>query len=357
MDTTIIHYSSHKQKKENKKINRPKLDNTNTPIHAKGQPSHADQAVFDSAKIVGSPKSSSSDLSVLNPIFVDAEKSPATTAPLVCANTDVQDKILAEIRKLRYEMNEKFDNQQASLMKFEASLCTVQKDITNLSVKFSSMYEDLEELKKAVTFLSDAHDEQKKVNTNNNNFIAKFTKDNAKLSAEVKQLDIKIQQMDQLARESNIEIQCVPEHKTENLLTIVQQLARVTGYELRENEIQSFHRIAKMNAETNRPRSIVVKLASPRVRDNLLAAVRNFNKKNEAEKLNTSHIGIGGEKKPIFVTENLTLANKKLHAATRTAAKERKYNFVWIRNGRIFVRKDVTTKPQLIQNMECVESM
>lgn len=177
------------------------------------------------------------------------------------------------------------------------------------------------------------------------------------MSTQMTEMATKLQQIDQVARDSNIEIQCVPEHKTENLLTVVKQLGKVVGNELNDNEIESFHRVAKLNEETNRPRSIVVKLVSPRIRDNLLAAVRNFNKKNESEKLNSSHIGIGGEKQPIFVTENLTLANKKLHAATRIAAKEKKYNYVWVRNGRIFVRKDVTTKPVLVKNLACIESL
>lgn len=75
-------------------------------------------------------------------------------APEVCVDTNVkvQNEILAELRKLRQEMHEKFESQQVSLAKFESTLTTVQKDINNLICKFSSMYEDLEEFKKTVTF-------------------------------------------------------------------------------------------------------------------------------------------------------------------------------------------------------------
>lgn len=346
---------------------RPKLDNTNTPVHPKGHTVQTDQA--GPVTQMGTMHSSISGLSnsqnkpslkpVLGQRLPPAEKSPpvATRAARVETEVNLQDTILTEIRKLRREMNEKFDSQQASLAKFETTLATVRKEVNDLSLRFSSMYEDFDEFKKTVSFLSDAHDEQVELNARNKNFITELLQNNATMSTQVRELETRLEQIDQLARENNVEIQCIPEHKTENLLTIVKQVGRVVGNELQDSEIQSFHRVAKLNEETNRPRSIVVKLASPRVRDNLLAAVRNFNKKNELEKLNSSHIGIGGAKQPIFVTENLTLANKKLHAATRIAAKEKKYNFVWVRNGRIFVRKDVTTKSLLVKNFKCLESL
>lgn len=334
---------------------RPKLDNTNTPVHAKGYNVQIDQPLPEpTAKL--SPKSGSSSQNT--PMFSQKRvpnDQAASASPT--EERDMQNTILAEIRKLRHEMNEKFDSQQASLVKFETTLAAVQKDVSDLTSRFSSMREELEEFKKTVYFLSDAHDEQVELNAKNTNFISEILKKNAVLSAQVKDLDAKVQQFDQMARESNIEIQCVPEHKSENLLTIVQQLGRIVGNELHDSEIQAFHRVAKLNTETNRPRSIVVKLASPRVRDNILAAVRNFNKKNESDKLNSSHLGIGGEKQAIFVTENLTLANKMLHAATRIAAREKKYNFVWVRNGRVFVRKDVTTKSQLVKSLECRDTL
>lgn len=79
---------------------------------------------------------------------------------------------------------------------------------------------------------------------------------------------------------------------------------------------------------------------SVNVRDQLLASVKNYNKSKKPEdKLNTSHIGLSCEKKPIYVIEHLSPSNKALHAAARLRAKEKKYKYVWIRNGKIFVRK------------------
>ncbi|CAH2097388.1 unnamed protein product [Euphydryas editha] len=62
--------------------------------------------------------------------------------------------------------------------------------------------------------------------------------------------------------------------------------------------------------------------------------------KNENEKLNSSHLGYAGLKSPVYVVEHLSPNNKALHAAARIKAKEMNYKYVWVRNGKIFVRKN-----------------
>ncbi|XP_028025700.1 uncharacterized protein LOC114239608, partial [Bombyx mandarina] len=107
----------------------------------------------------------------------------------------------------------------------------------------------------------------------------------------------KVAFLDQQSRSSNIEIQCVPEHKQENLMNIVQQLGRTIKCAIGENSIQHCSRMAKLNSTSPRPRSILVRFNSQRLRDEFLACTTKFNKSNQNDKLNTSHLGIGGNKK------------------------------------------------------------
>lgn len=100
------------------------------------------------------------------------------------------------------------------------------------------------------------------------------------------------------------------------------QLGRVIGYNVSEKDIAHVTRVAKADRSNPRPRAIVVQFTSPRIRDGYLAATVKFNKANPKDKLNTSHVGIGGETRPIYVTEHLSPANKSLHAAARARAKE-----------------------------------
>ena len=135
---------------------------------------------------------------------------------------------------------------------------------------------------------------------------------------------------------------------------MVRQIARVTECKLEDTDIQMCTRIAKINNKNPRPRSIVVRFNSKRSRDNFLAANIKFNKKAKSptDKLNSSQLGLGGEKKPVFVAEHLSPAQKSLHAASRVRAKELGYKFVWVRGGRIYMRKTESSEYKLIKNTE-----
>ncbi|KOB69846.1 Zinc finger DNA binding protein, partial [Operophtera brumata] len=159
------------------------------------------------------------------------------------------------------------------------------------------------------------------------------------------------------ARGNNIEVQCVPERNNENVINIVQNISDIIGCDIKDENILSCSRIAKLNPKGARPRSIVVQFNSPRVRDTFLASSIKFNKSNTSNRLNSSHIGLNGEKTPIFVVEHLSASNKALHSAARLAAREKGYKFVWVRNGRIFMRKTETSDYKIIKNLEALNNL
>ncbi|CAH2088155.1 unnamed protein product [Euphydryas editha] len=83
-----------------------------------------------------------------------------------------------------------------------------------------------------------------------------------------------------------------------------------------EIDILNCTRTAKLKRSSPRPRSIVVQLSSPRLRDELLAASIKYNKGKPLER----------DRTPVFVCEHLSPTNKVLHAAARKRAKEAGYN-------------------------------
>ncbi|CAB3251791.1 unnamed protein product [Arctia plantaginis] len=76
------------------------------------------------------------------------------------------------------------------------------------------------------------------------------------------------------------------------------------------------HTIPKMDHDSTRPRSIIIQLQSPRLRDGLLTADKKYNKLHKAEKLHSGHLGLGDPRQA---------ANRQLHAVTRVAAREDKF--------------------------------
>ncbi|CAH0400672.1 unnamed protein product [Chilo suppressalis] len=224
--------------------------------------------------------------------------------------------------------------------------------------QFSEIMSEINEFKNSLEFISEGFDSMKKELSAANAKIALINKENETLRSDIYSLKLRLNTFDQLSRSSNLEIQCVPERKAENLIIMVQELGKSINFNLNEKDISYCSRTAKLKSDSPRPRSILVKLNSPRTRDCFLAAAIEFNKKNHENKLNTGHIGILSTKvTPIYVTENLSPENKHLHAAARKVAKEKNYKFVWIRGGRVYLRKTETSEAIFVRNEEVLEKL
>ncbi|CAB3249352.1 unnamed protein product [Arctia plantaginis] len=135
------------------------------------------------------------------------------------------------------------------------------------------------------------------------------------------------------------------------------QLSKVIESPLTCDDIQCVTRVAKLSPNNDRPRAIVAKLRTPRLRDTFLAAVSKFNKAHGDDKLSSQHLGIGGPRVPVFVAEHLTPTAKKLHAAARVKAKELNYRYVWSRYGRIYVRRNEESQALLIKTTASLNLM
>ncbi|CAG5056802.1 unnamed protein product [Parnassius apollo] len=80
------------------------------------------------------------------------------------------------------------------------------------------------------------------------------------------------------------------------------KLCEVINCPIAESDIKSIRRVAKMNPSSDRPRNIIATLHSEHNRDTIISAVRRFNKANKLCPLNSSHMGLAGEKYNIYTT-------------------------------------------------------
>ncbi|XP_031765048.2 uncharacterized protein LOC116412948, partial [Galleria mellonella] len=226
-----------------------------------------------------------------------------------------------------------------------------------LKSHLSPISNQLEKLQNSVTFLSERYEEfYQKLE----GLSAKYRLHEEEYSVtrkNVQKLTDQISDLEQRLRESNLEINGITESKSENLLSVIKQIADVSSYALDNRDILSVTRVAKYNKDNKKPRSIVVKLRSPRQRDEFISAIHRYNKSHPNDRLNTGLIGVPGETTAVYVSEHLSPANKALHAAARLKAKEKLFKYVWVRNGRIYTRKDENTRYISIKNIQSLELM
>lgn len=244
----------------------------------------------------------------------------------------------------------------------QRELDTMAQKLTNMIVtivnrELEPIKNEMRDLKESLNYHTTEFDRFQSEHVELTNNSKNLKEENDKLQKTVCDLGQRLNYLEQQARSNNLEIQCLPENKQENLFTVIKQLGSVVGCGIKDSDIMNCTRIAKLQTSSDRPRSIVVQLASPKIRDQLLASVINYNKRTPESKLSTADLGLAGNKTPVYVVEHLSPAHKALHAATRLRAKEKGYKFVWVRNGRIFVRKNVDSDHILIKNLETVNKI
>ncbi|XP_052753355.1 uncharacterized protein LOC128201195 [Galleria mellonella] len=156
--------------------------------------------------------------------------------------------------------------------------------------------------------------------------------------------------MEKISRSCNLEIQAVPENLNENLISLLKKLCETIKVPLEDIQIQACRRVAKMNRSSKRPRNILVTVSSPRLRDTILSSYMRYNKAHAKEPLNSSHLDLQGESCRIYMAEHFSPECKILHLKTRQTASEKNYKYVWVKYGRIYVRKDDHSGAILIKN-------
>ena len=235
-------------------------------------------------------------------------------------------------------------------------------EITNsmkslLSDELQSVREEFIDMKNSINFLSNQYEDLLKEHKSTLNTLKTLKEENSTMHSTVKKLSYRIDLMEQHSRLNNIEVQCIPENRQENIVEIVTKLGSAVGCNITEDTIAACSRVAKSNRSSNRPRSIVVQLTSQKIRDSLLAACIKYNKSHPADKLNTSHINVKGQKQAIYVVEHLSPTNKALHAAARVKSKQINYKYVWVRSGKNYMRKDDSSEFKVIKNFNYLEKI
>lgn len=128
-----------------------------------------------------------------------------------------------------------------------------------------------------------------------------------KLQLEIQRLSGRLATMEKISRDLNIEVQAVPEHRSENVLEMFKVLCKTLDAAISDCDIRACRRVAKANASSSNPRNILVTLTSSRLRDTVLSAAHRFNKDNPENMLNSTHLGLKDAATPIYIYENISL--------------------------------------------------
>ncbi|CAG4981605.1 unnamed protein product [Parnassius apollo] len=177
-----------------------------------------------------------------------------------------------------------------------------------------------------------------------------------KLKKEVYNLHGRLSTIEKISRDNNLEINGIQEKASEDLFGLFHNLCNTINSPIADSDIRACHRVAKMDQSSSRPRSVLVTLTSPRIRDRILEAVNNFNK-TQSGKLNSKHLNIDGATNKIYVSEYISPDCKALFREARRVGKEKNFKFIWVKRGNVYARKVEGATPMLIKNIDCLVNL
>ncbi|XP_053619462.1 uncharacterized protein LOC128680381 [Plodia interpunctella] len=200
------------------------------------------------------------------------------------------------------------------------------------NLKLDAISQQNLEIQKSITFLSSRYDDLL-------NKVQTLETTNRSYEQKIESLESKIEVLERNSRTSSVEIRNVPKQNVENKLflrSLVKRACETVQQPLSDSDINDVYRL-KTKKETGN--HIIVNFTSTICKDGFINQCRAYNKTHKENKLNTSHIGLPGPSKPIFVDELLTSLGKRLAYLARQLVKENSYHSTWTSYGKVYLRK------------------
>lgn len=212
-------------------------------------------------------------------------------------------------------------------------LSKLQTDITDVKNTLTDVQKTNFEIEKSLEFLSTQYDDM-------NLKILNLEESNNEHQQQIKDLQNKIEEFQRLSCVSTLEIRNVPVCVTENqsdLFKIVENVTKAVGADVLLSDINDIRRLP---GKPHIKKPIIVKFNTPLLKNKVIKAVKTFNIQNQAEKLNTTHLGISGSPSPIYVVEHLTPTARRLYFLARELMRSKLFKYCWTMNGKVFLRQN-----------------
>lgn len=246
--------------------------------------------------------------------------------------------------ELKEMISEFMSAQNARLLTLEAHIMDLKKQTTKIESSNS-------DLKSALNNLSDQMFSLESK-------ITGLEKERAEISVQLLNLDQKVDSLERSLIKTCVEIRNVPLRPRESkldLYTTVSQLTKLLGINI-TSEIRDISRY-RIDKKKNSS-ALSIEFANTLAKSKFLDSVKNYNKDNPTEKLNSGSLGFQlKDKMPIFIDEQLTPQARKLFYLARNYAKTQKYEYCWISNGRILMKKTKESSYLVIRNEGQLEKL
>lgn len=162
----------------------------------------------------------------------------------------------------------------------------------------------------------------------------------ASLQKELAMTKTELSTQDQRTRLNNIEIKGVPVKKEENLFSVFEKICTKVDFAVPKSQVSYISRVPTHNSKE---KNIIVSFLNRYIKEDFMTAARVI-------KFTGEDIGFPGTTSRVYTNDHLSAGQKKLLTMTKTTARAKNHKYVWIKYGKIHVRRDDSSGVILIRN-------
>lgn len=232
------------------------------------------------------------------------------------------------------EGNVTLDDIMAAINEIRSSQRSCERDY---NISFESINTKLDENTMAIKSHSEQYEKCIKI-------MEDLISENKQLKEKVKRLEERLEDVEQYSRSNSLEIHGIPMEKNENVISIVKEVGRALDLDISDSMVDACHRLGNKQQNGNPP-GIIVKFVRRIDKEEFIR------KRRVKRTLSTRHINRTDDR-PIYVNESLSPSRRRLLAMARAARNEKNYKFLWIRNGKIYLRKEENAAVKIVSNQD-----
>lgn len=246
------------------------------------------------------------------------------------------DIILREIRDMKSQLK---------------SLPTLVSDVKVIKDELLSIKREIADLKASNNFLSnqiEEHTDRLTVVETRVSNLEPMQADVDALRSELQAMKLELSFADQRSRQNNVELKGIPTKNNENLFTIVEAVCKKVNYLFPKSQINYIYRIPIYGSKE---KAIVVSFLNRYVKEEFMAAAR------ASKDLTAADVGFKDATNRVYVNDHLNADVKALLSKTKSLATEKNYSYVWVKYGKIHIRKNDTSRVLIIARQNDLNKM
>ena len=175
--------------------------------------------------------------------------------------------------------------------------------------------------------------------------------ENTILKSKIVQLETKIDDLEQLAKNKSVDIIGLPMQRNNNdvLKTTLQLFSSGLNVAVKEDDIES---VFQLKSRDNKPGKVIVSFTNSSTRNTVLQAKRkNKNLSTGCLNLNLNNVNL------IYINECMTKYKYSIFKKAKEFKKSKHFKYLWSRNGRIMLRKFEGDAVRVINNLADLEAL